>query len=133
MVLLFSFVFLNIPRMDFFLCSVLFLFAFITMFYLDDPALLVRLLRVYLAGSALLWHSGSSWASRRPWMVPCHIRADWLTLAFILLYCGYVSRLVRHRPRLRKRYRTGPDRIVIVAPFTIVFGFQILSAGSHAH
>jgi hypothetical protein len=33
-VLFFSFVFLNIPRIDFFLCSVLFLLAFITMFYL---------------------------------------------------------------------------------------------------
>jgi hypothetical protein len=56
-VLLFSFVFLNVPRIDFFLCSVLFLLAFITMFYLDDPALLVRMLRVYLAGTAafVLW------------------------------------------------------------------------------
>jgi hypothetical protein len=80
-VLLLSFVFLNVPRIDFFLCSVLFLLAFITMFYLDDPALLIRMLRVYLAGTmaVILWFILG---------IPAALEAalpyasDWLTLVF---------------------------------------------------
>ena len=49
-VLFFSFVFLNIPYIDFFLCAVLFLIVFITMFYFDDDGLLKKYLTVYLAG-----------------------------------------------------------------------------------
>jgi hypothetical protein len=125
-ILLFSFVFLNVPRIDFFLCSVLFLFAFITMFYLDDPALLIRMLRLYLAGTAafVLWFVLG---------IPAALDAslpyssDWLTLVFILLYCIYVSRLVRHRLRLRKRYRTGLI-VSLVAPLSIgsIFKYFLL-------
>jgi hypothetical protein len=121
-VLLFSFVFLNVPRIDFFLCSVLFLLAFITMFYLDDPALLVRMLRVYLAGTmaVILWFILG---------IPAALEAalpyasDWLTLVFIVLYGIYVSRLVRSQPRLRKRFRTGLI-VSLVAPFTIGLIFK---------
>ena len=42
-VLLLSFVFLNIPRIDFFLSAVLFLVVFITSFYFDDSGLLKKL------------------------------------------------------------------------------------------
>ena len=45
--LFFSFVFLNIPRIDFFLCAILFLIVFITMFYFDDDRLLKKMLCFY--------------------------------------------------------------------------------------
>lgn len=125
-VLLFSFVFLNISRIDFFLCSVLFLCAFITMFYLDDPALLIRMLGIYLAGTVgfILWFVlGIPGALEATVPYP----SDWLTLIFILLYCIYVFHLIRHQPRLRKKYKTGLI-VAIVAPFTIgsIFKYFLL-------
>ena len=54
LVLLFSFVFLIIPRADFFLGAVLFLMVFITMFYFDDDLLLKKLLWFYLAETIAL-------------------------------------------------------------------------------
>jgi hypothetical protein len=125
-VLLFSFVFLNISRIDFFLCSVLFLCAFITMFYLDDPALLVRMLRFYLVGTVgfILW-----FVLGVPGILEATVPypSDWLTLIFILLFCLYVFNLIRSRTRLRKKFRTGLI-LSVAAPFTIgaIFKYFLL-------
>jgi hypothetical protein len=125
-VLLLSFVFLNVPRIDFFLCSVLFLLAFITMFYLDDPALLVRMLRVYLAGTmaVILWFILG---------IPAALEAalpyasDWLTLVFHSSLLHLCVQAGTQSPRLRKRYRTGLI-VSLVAPFTIgsIFKYFLL-------
>ena len=125
-VLLFSFVFLNIPRIDFFLGSVLFLCAFITMFYLDDSRLLVRMLRVYLIGTIvfIFWFIlGVPVALQDRLPYP----SDWLALIFILAYCITVFRLIRGNPTLRKKYKTGLI-LSIAAPFTIgpVFKYFLL-------
>ncbi len=125
-VLLFSFVFLNIPRIDFFLGSVLFLTAFISMFYLDDPRLLLKMLRVYSAGTIVLiiWFAlGIPTALETSWPYS----SDWLTLAFILAYSVYVFRLTRGDRLLRKKYRTGLI-LSVAAPFTIgpVFKYFLL-------
>lgn len=125
-VLLFSFVFLNIPRIDFFLGSVLFLCAFITMFYLDDPALLIRMLRVYLIGTIVFFFwfmlgMPAALQDRLPYP------SDWLALFFILVYCITVFRLIRGNPVLRKKYKTGLI-LSIAAPFTIgpIFKYFLL-------
>lgn len=125
-VLLFSFVFLNIPRIDFFLCSVLFLCAFISMFYLDDPVLLVRMLRIYLAGTVvyILWFAlGLPKGLEATLPYP----SDWLTLAYILFYCIYVFKLIRKQPQLRQKYKTGMI-LAVMAPFTIgsIFKYFLL-------
>jgi hypothetical protein len=124
--LLFSFVFLYIPRVDFFLGSVLFLAAFISMFYLDDALLLVRMLRVYLGGAVvtLCW-----FLLRLPGFVEAGLPypSDWLTLAFILVYSLYVRHLTRGRPVLRRKLRTGL-LLAVTAPFTIgaIFKYFLL-------
>lgn len=124
--LLFSFVFLNVPRIDFFLCSVLFLSAFITMFYLDDPALLIRMLRIYLAGTlaCMVWFA-LGLAERLETTLP--YPSDWLTLAFIILYCFIVFKMTHGRATLRKRYKTGLI-LAVAAPFSIgsVFKYFLL-------
>jgi hypothetical protein len=125
-VLLFSFVFLNIPRIDFFLCSVLFLTAFISMFYLDDPRLLLKMLRLYIAGTIVLsfWFAlGIPAALETSWPYS----SDWLTLAFIMVYGTYVFRLTRGDRLLRKKYRTGLI-LSVAAPFSIgpVFKYFLL-------
>jgi uncharacterized membrane protein len=64
------------------------------MFYLDDPALLKRMLRVYLAGTmafVLFFVLGIP----RPWKQPCPTPSDWLTLVFIIIYCVLCLDLIR--------------------------------------
>ncbi len=125
-ILLFSFVFLTIPRIDFFIGSVLFLSAFISMFYLDDLMLLVNMLRVYLAGIIVLvlWFVTGVPAAledRLPYA------SDWLALIVVLGFCVYVFRLIRSDRRLRKKYRIGMI-LSVAAPFTIgsIFKYFLL-------
>jgi len=124
--LLFSFVFLNVPRIDFFIGSVLFLSAFITMFYLDDATLLVKMLRVYLAGTIvlLLWFVLGISAALDPHLP---YSSDWLALIFLSAYCGFVFRLTRGDLLLCKKYKTGMT-LAFAAPFTIgpVFKYFLL-------
>ena len=125
-VLFFSFVFLYIPRIDFFLCSVLFLTAFITMFYLDDARLLIKMFRVYLVGTlvVLVWFLlgiPAALDTRIPFS------SDWLTLLFIVFYVLFVFRLTRGNTLLRKKYKTGLI-LSVAAPFTIgpIFKYFLL-------
>ena len=125
-VLLFSFVFLTIPRIDFFLCAVLFLTAFISMFYLDDAVLLLKMLRAYLAGTVilLLWFVlgiPGLLEGRLPYP------SDWLSMAFIAAYGIYVFTLVRSDTAMRKKYRTSLT-IAVAAPFVIgpIFKYFLL-------
>ncbi len=125
-VLLFCFVFLNIPRVDFFLCSLLFLSVFITMFYLDDEALLKRLLLLYIAGSALFMLILATGASAALESVLPRF-GDWFTIAFILAYCIYAWTLIRGDLALRKKFRTSLV-LAVAAPFVIgpVFKYLLL-------
>ncbi|MGD9332249.1 MAG: hypothetical protein PVJ53_13130 [Desulfobacterales bacterium] len=121
-----SFVFLNIPRVDFFLGAILFLIVFITMFYFDDDHLLKKLLYFYLIGTAALlvfFSLGLSQTLATALPYP----GDWLTLAFIIAYMIYVWTLIRNIPPLRKKYRTAVI-LAVVAPFTIgpIFKYFLL-------
>jgi putative tricarboxylic transport membrane protein len=121
-VLFLSFVFLNIPRIDFFLSAVLFLSAFITMFYFDEAVLLKKLLFFYLVGTAFFmvyFAMGLDGLLSR--VLP--FAKDILALGFILGYCLYAWRLIRSSPQLRKKYRTGLI-VAIVAPFTVGLIFK---------
>ncbi len=125
-VLLLSFVFLNIPRIDFFLSAVLFLTAFISMFYLDDAVLLLKMLRAYLAGTVilLLWFVlgiPGLLEGRLPYP------SDWLSVAFIAAYGIYVFTLVRSDTAMRKKFRTSLT-IAVAAPFVIgpIFKYFLL-------
>ncbi len=125
-VLFFSFVFLNIPRIDFFLCAILFLIVFITMFYFDDDALLKKMLCFYLIGTIVFlafFSLGLSKTLEDSLPYP----GDWLTLAFIIAYGIYVWILIRNVPLLRKKYRTALI-LTIAAPFTIgpIFKYFLL-------
>lgn len=125
-VLFFGFVFLNISRIDFFLCSVLFLVVFISMFYFDDDTLLIKLLFFYLAGTVITL---VFFALDFPKILEGHITfaGDWLTLAFIIAYSIYTWVLIRHIPVLRKKYRTSLI-LAVIAPFLIgpIFKYLLL-------
>lgn len=112
-VLFLSFVYLQIPRIDFFLCAVLFLLAFITMFYFDDDRLLMKFFFFYLAGSIILIFY---FAMGIPAMLEpvSQYPSDWLTSAFIVIYAVYVFTAIRGTPGLKKKYLIS--LILSVAP-----------------
>ena len=121
-VLLLSFVFLNIPRIDFFLSAVLFLSVFITSFYFDVAEVLKKLFFFYLAGIIVLiiyFSIGLNEPLSR--VVP--FPADILALCFIVAYCVYAWRLIRNDVTLRKKYRTAMI-VAIAAPFIVGMIFK---------
>ena len=121
-----SLVYINISRIDFFLCSVLFLLVFITMFYFDDNALLKKLFYFYLAGTAFfLVYFIFSIHTKLEGVVP--FARDWLMLFFIIAYGVYCRALIRHSPELRKKYRTSLI-LAVRAPFFIgpIFKYFLL-------
>ena len=121
-VLFLAFVFLNIPRIDFFLSAVLFLSVFITMFYFDEAALLKKLFFFYLAGTAffIIYFAVGLDGLLNP-VLP--FAKDILALGFILGYCLYAWRLIRSSPLLRKKYRTGLI-VAVVAPVLVGLIFK---------
>ena len=125
-VLFLSFVFLTIPRIDFFISAVLFLVVFITSFYFDDAMLLKKLFFFYLAGIIVLilyFAFGLNEPLGR--IVP--FPADILTICFIVSYSVYAWKLIRRNPMLRKKYRTAMI-IAFVSPFIvgIIFKYFLL-------
>jgi hypothetical protein len=121
-VLFLSFVFLTIPRIDFFLCAFLFMVVFITSFYFDDAVLLKKLFFFYLAGVIVLiiyFGVGLQEALAKTLPFP----GDILTICFIIAYCVYAWKLIRKDPVLRKKYRTAMI-VAIVAPFLVGMLFK---------
>jgi len=119
-------VFVNLPRIDFFLSAVLFLYAFITMFYFYDDALMKKFLLFYLAGEVVfiiyfIFNFDSVLKGILPFAV------DALALCFLLGYFWYGWILVRKTPHLRKRYRLGLI-VSLLAPFLIgpIFKYFLL-------
>jgi len=125
-VLFLSFVYLTIPRIDFFISAVLFLVVFITSFYFDDAMLLKKLFFFYLAGIIVLilyFAFGLNGPLGR--IVP--FPADILTICFTVSYSVYAWMLIRSNPMLRKKFRTAMI-IAFVSPFIvgIIFKYFLL-------
>ena len=121
-VLFLSFVYLTIPRIDFFLSAFLFLIVFITSFYFDDALILRKLFFFYLAGIIVLilfFVFGLNKILGR--IVP--FPADILTACFIVSYSVYAWMLIRGNPNLRKKYRTAVI-VAIVSPFVVGMIFK---------
>jgi len=127
MVVLFSsFIFLNIPRIDFFLSAVLFLSVFITMFYFDEAVLLKKLFFFYLAGT-LFFIVYFATALDQLFDHALPFATDILASAFILSYCLYAWTLIRNNPAWRKKFRISLV-VAVVAPFVIcpIFKYFLL-------
>ena len=121
-VLFLAFVYLNIPRIDFFLSALLFLSVFITMFYFDEAELLKKLFFFYLAGTVFfIFYFALGLDGWLGQFLP--FARDILVLVFILGYCFYAWRLIRSSPLLRKRFRTGLI-VAVVAPLLVGLIFK---------
>ena len=130
-VLFLSFIYLNIPRIDFFLGAVLFLVVFISSFYFDDAVLLKKLFFFYLAGIVVLilfFILGLNQALEGKIPFP----ADILTAGFIIAYCVYAWSLIRSQPLFRKKFRTALI-VAFVAPFMVgmIFKYFLLVPMPH--
>ena len=101
---LISFVYLNIPRIDFFLCIVLFLFYFISAFYFDDERILKRSTALYFAAHVvllLLFVTGVARTLQSAFLYS----VDVLTLLFIVGLIFYVRRLAGDGEVNKRRFR----------------------------
>jgi len=121
-----SFIFVMIPRIDFFLAAVFFLLVFIAMFYFDDDRLLWKILGFFVAVSGLLILFFALRLDERMSPVVSY-PGDWLTLLIIGAFIFYSRQLVKKRSDLRNKYRLCLI-LAIVAPFTvgIIFKFLLL-------
>jgi hypothetical protein len=121
-----TFVFLNLPRIDFFVSAVFFLFPFITMFYFYDDLLLRKLLALYAIGaSAFILYFFSGIEAAADFLVP--FGTDMLALCFLMVYSIYAWRWIRHDPDLRRKFRVAIT-VAVVAPLFIgaIFKYFLL-------
>ena len=124
LVLFFSFVFMNIPRVDFFLGAVLFLLVFISMFYFDNDRLMLKLLTFFIAGTLVLI---VFFVLGLPATLELSIpyAGDWMTLVFIIGYAVYAWVQIRSDAGLRKKYALMLT-LAILSPFLIGSAFKYL-------
>jgi hypothetical protein len=116
-VLFLTLVYLNLPRIDFFLCAVLFMTAFITMFYFLDDALLRKFLLFYLIGEAVILVLCALGLHRSVDDAPSYV-VDWAALLFIAAYLAYVRAQVRGRAELKRKFRIALI-VALATPFVI--------------
>ena len=120
--MLISFVYLYLPRVDFFLAAIQFLMVFICMFYLDNIMVLKRLFVFYLVLTLIfivfivtgIFTYFSSFAD---------YPQDILLLIFIPCFGGFAFFQTKNDPLLAKKFRTSLI-IAIVAPLVIGMIFK---------
>lgn len=115
------FVFILVPRIDFFLAAILFLLIFFFMFYCGQQQQLPTFLLIIISGTALFSMVLFSPLIEQLNQIVPHA-ADWLTVLLILALILYMkTRLSSSKER--KKYTTSLI-IALVAPFTIGIIFK---------
>ena len=116
------YVYMNLPRVDFILCSQFFLIVFITIFYFDDSVLLKKLLGCYLTLSlaTLIYFfvGGEAFFSN----VSVHI-PDYLVLFSIIGYICYCGLLIRGQLELIRRFKISLV-VALITPFILALVFK---------
>lgn len=102
--LFFSFIYLYVPRIDFFLSIVFFLMFFISIFYFDIPGLMIKLSVYYLIVTViflLIFITGLHKTINRFFI----FGTDLLLLIFMLFYIIYVNILIGKDKELKAKFR----------------------------
>lgn len=121
-----AFVYLYIPRVDFFVSIVLFLSFFIPAFFYDDMHTLRRLAAVY-AGLSLLMIISFASPIAELMNGAFEFATDVIALLGAVGINVYAARLARRNDGNRKRYRIGLIVIIVTPLFlTPVFRFALL-------
>lgn len=123
---LLGFVFLLVPRVDFFPAAILFLLVLFAMYYCTDHAFLCRLLRWtlgWLAGYVLLFVSGLDGVIGK--MIPRS--GDWLTMALIVVLAMATRKAVGLDPERKRRLRISL-LVAVTAPCVVgvIFKYFLL-------
>jgi len=120
------FVFLMVPRVDFFLAAILFLLVFFFMFYIGDHSHLQKILKFTIFISFLLFLFVITGLNEKLIGVT-EFGADWLVVFFIPALCFVARTTVKANPDLRKKYRLSLV-IAFAAPFIIgvIFKYFLL-------
>ncbi len=121
--LLISFVFIMIPRIDFFLAAILFLEVFIPMFYLDDAGLLKKMLLFYLGQMGVL--SLFFMTGLDTVFVSLGFPGDILVLFFIATFAFFAFSLVKQDALKKKKFKTGLI-LAVATPILIGLIFKYL-------
>lgn len=125
-ILFVCYVYLFIPRVDFLICSLLFLFTFINMFHLEDPTILRKMLKVFSLGvvvTILFFATGLDETLGGEGSHP----GDWLTTAFLAIMIAFTYAQVKGNTELTRRFKHGTI-VAFVSPFILgpVFKFFLL-------
>jgi hypothetical protein len=104
LLIIFSYVYLYIPRIDYFLSTMLCLMVFISFFYLDEPGFLKKLFAFYLAGGVLflivfLMGMDKQLNEKFPYFM------DLLVFLFLLAYFTYCRILIGSDAVLKRKLR----------------------------
>ncbi|HUT44309.1 MAG TPA: hypothetical protein VMW95_08210 [Desulfobacterales bacterium] len=121
---LLSFVYLFIPRVDFFLSAIEFLLVFICIFHLEENTLLTKLFLFYSAQILifilfLISGLGAYFSSYISYP------GDWMVLIFILTFAVFAIRLCKGNDRLKKKIRTSLI-VAVAAPVIVGVAFKYL-------
>ncbi|TVR28860.1 MAG: hypothetical protein EA404_16020 [Spirochaetaceae bacterium] len=117
-----SFVYLYIPRVDFFLATILMLFYFIAAYYLDDHSILKRLIVFYCAGCVLfivLFATPLAGSLNRLFAYA----TDIVALLFFVAMVVFVRRATRGRTDQRARIRLALI-VTFVTPLILIPVFR---------
>ena len=115
-----TFVYLLIPRVDFFLASALFLLYTISAFYMEDIDLLKRFAKFYALGS-LLFAIIAGGLPRLLAFLP--FPNDMLALVFLGGYIGYGLAQTRTREVLRQKFVQSIG-VALLVPFLLCVSFR---------
>ena len=120
--ILISFVFIFIPRVDFFLTAIEFLTVFILIFYMDNLVFLRRMFGIYLVQVAvyllfLIQPVQSFFSSFTEYP------GDYLMLVFILSFAVLARQSCKTDPEMKRKYRTGII-VAVSAPLLIGIVFK---------
>ena len=122
LILLFFFVYVDIPRVDFIIASLLFLFVFISAFHMEDWEIFKRLFRFYLAG-VLIFIVYFALGFGPDSLQTSNLATDVLHLAFLAAYMAYAWRLVRGDAELRRRMKHAIV-VSIISPLALGPAFK---------
>ena len=116
------FVFLLVPRVDFFPAAILFLLVFFFMFYIGDHSHLVKILK-FTIFIALLFLLFVLFGLNEKLGSMTEFGSDWLVLLFIPALCYLARTTVKKYPELQRKYRLSLV-IAFAAPLTIGIIFK---------
>lgn len=127
-ILFVSYVYLYIPRVDFFICSLLFLFTFINMFHLEDTKILAKMLGVWMLGVVahiIFFATGLDevLGGGEDYVHP----GDWLTVIMLIIMIAFTRMQVNDDTNLKRRFKHGTI-VALLAPFILgpIFKFFLL-------